>query len=627
MTVFANWFTADVLRTLGLSLLHFLWQGAALAALAAAAILAARQASTRYSIAVAALVLMVSSPVVTFFVLRDAASAITTALPEKPFIPVLAHNVNLTPTDAIAGSQSSFPSSGLLTAFVELWFAGVILFSLRTAGGFFLIARLRRRDASPLRADLLALCREMQRRLGITRAIRYCESFHLDAPAVVGWFRPVILLPISALTGLTELQLRAVIAHELAHIRRLDAFFNLFQVAAETLLFYHPGVWWLSKRIRAERENCCDDVALGVCGNPAEYARALALMEESRVAPSLAMAANRGALASRVSRLLGIAQKGSGLRNAGMAFGVLCLAAALVAGNALFGLVRTASARSSNAQASPVQKPRESAIVITASRPTPDPQTKPNPKATPAPSENGDQRAQPAAKSSPSFIDGLKAEGFDNLSADDLISLKIQGVTPQYIHEIRAEGLKPDIDELVGMKVQGITPGYIHEVRAMKLNVDVESLIGMKVQGITPEYVDQMRKLGFQPDTNHLIGMKVQGITPEYVHQLNELGIHPDVEDLIGMKVQGIDAHYVRSIRETGINPDKDDWIALKVQGVNAADIKSLQAAGFKPDVDEIVGAKIMGITPQFIELARSHGFKNLSLEKLIQLKRANVLE
>jgi hypothetical protein len=92
-------------------------------------------------------------------------------------------------------------------------------------------------------------------------------------------------------------------------------------------------------------------------------------------------------------------------------------------------------------------------------------------------------------------------------------------------------------------------------------------------------------------------------------------------------KVQGINADYVRSIRATGLNPDKDEWIALKVQGVTEDFIKGLQAAGLKPDVDEVVGAKVMGITPEFVDLARKHGFKDLDLNKLIQLKHANVLE
>src|SRR6266436_1429563 len=628
MNTFANWITPDVLRALGLSLLHFLWQGAVLAVLAAASLAVARKASTRYALAIGALLAMVAAPVFTYLALRESSPIFAAAVQNSA--PAIANAVNLASHRVATSTQSNFVSGGLLTAFVELWFIGVLLFSLRTAGGFFLVARLRRRDSKSTSAALLALCREMQNRLGITRAIRYCESLHLDAPAVVGWFRPVVLLPLSAFTGLTEMQLRAVIAHELAHIRRLDAFCNLFQVAAETLLFYHPAVWWLSKRIRAERENCCDDVALSVCGNPAEYARALALMEQWRVAPSLAMAANRGPLASRVTRLLGITEKGSSLRNAGVAFGALCLAAALLAGNALFGLVRTASAHSfPTPQSSAI---RDGVIVITAPRPAPQPHPGPNSSSsststsTEAGAQSKTQDAAPAAKSQ-SYIDGMKAEGFDKPSADELVGMKVQGITPEYIRGIRAMNLKVDVDSLIGMKVQGITPQYVEEMRKLGFEPDGDQLIGMKVQGITPAYVEEMRKLGFKPDTDQLIGMKVQGITPEYIHQLNELNIHPDVDDLIGMKVQGINADYVRSIRATGLNPDKDEWIALKVQGVTEDFIKGLQSAGFKPDVDEIVGAKVQGITPQFIELARSHGFKNLDLDKLIQLKHAGVLE
>jgi beta-lactamase regulating signal transducer with metallopeptidase domain len=576
---------------------------------------------------------MVAAPMFTYSALCDSSPAFRAPVQNlvqnsvQNSVPVIAHAVNLASHRIVSRAESRFASGGLLTTFVELWFVGVLLFSLRAAGGFFLVARLRRRDSKPMSSELFALCREMQNRLGIARAVRYCESIHLDAPAVVGWLRPVVLLPISALTGLTELQLRAVIAHELAHIRRLDAFFNLFQVAAETLLFYHPAVWWLSKRIRAERENCCDDVALSVCGNPAEYARALALMEEWRAAPSFAMAANRGPLASRVTRLLGLSEKGSSLRNAGVAFGILCFAAAMLAGNALFGLVRTASAQSSDSSRSGTTiSVSKGVIVVTAPRVSPQSQSSLKPSPSSSPTSAQEPARTPAGKSQ-SYIDAMKAEGFENISADDLIAMKIQGITPEYIHEMRAEGLKPSADELVGMKVQGIGPEYIHGVRAMNLKIDVDSLIGMKVQGITPAYVEEMRKLGFQPDTDQLIGMKVQGITPEYVHQLNELNIHPDVDELIGMKVQEINADYVRSIRATGLNPDKDEWVALKVQGVTEDFIKGLQAAGFKPDVEEIVGAKVQGITPQFIELARSHGFKNLDLDKLIQLKHANVLE
>ena len=91
-----------------------------------------------------------------------------------------------------------------------------------------------------------------------------------------------MLLPASALAGLSPQQLEAILAHELAHIRRHDYLVNLLQTLVETLLFYHPAVWWLSRRIRIERENCCDDLAVSLCGDPVAYAKALADLEELR---------------------------------------------------------------------------------------------------------------------------------------------------------------------------------------------------------------------------------------------------------------------------------------------------------------------------------------------------------
>ena len=180
-------------------------------------------------------------------------------------------------------SQGTAPD--LFPIVVELWLVGVAIFSLRSAGGFFLLGRMRRRESVPVGSELGDICADLQHRLGLTRAIRYAQCRWLEAPAVIGWFRPIVFLPVTALTGLSEAQLQAVIAHELAHIKRLDSFVNAFQVLVETLLFYHPAVWWLNKRIRLERENCCDDAAISLCGNAVEYARALTLMEEGEWLP------------------------------------------------------------------------------------------------------------------------------------------------------------------------------------------------------------------------------------------------------------------------------------------------------------------------------------------------------
>src|SRR5438045_9456639 len=114
----------------------------------------------------------------------------------------------------------------------------------------------------------------LARRLRVSRPIRVLQSAAVQVPAVVGWLRPVILVPASALTGLTPLQLDALLAHEIAHVRRYDYIVRVLQSVIETLLFYHPAVWGVSRRVGAEREHCCDDVAVAVCGHAQRYAQA-----------------------------------------------------------------------------------------------------------------------------------------------------------------------------------------------------------------------------------------------------------------------------------------------------------------------------------------------------------------
>ncbi len=307
MSNFASWISPEVLRTLGWTLVHFVWQGAGLAALFAVARAVCRSASARYALAVGALVLMMASPIVTFTWLRAQANPAVRngAGGAAAWAGTSTQNATALSSSRapVAESRAEHPMAMLWL--VEAWFLGVLLLSLRTAGGLFLIERMRRKEIKPVGGELYARCLALQRRMGLDRVIRYCECHRLDAPAVLGWFRPAVLLPVRAMTGLTEEQIEAVIAHELAHIRRFDSFVNLFQIATETLLFYHPAVWWVSQRIRAERENCCDDEAIAVCGDAVNYARALTMMEEWRTAPALMMAANRSPLAERVVRLLG----------------------------------------------------------------------------------------------------------------------------------------------------------------------------------------------------------------------------------------------------------------------------------------------------------------------------------
>ncbi len=151
------------------------------------------------------------------------------------------------------------------------------------------------------------------RRMCVSRPVRLLKSTLVQVPSVIGVLRPVILLPVGAFTGLSPDQIEAILAHELAHIKRYDYLVNIVQSVIEILFFYHPAVWWVSHRIRVERENCCDDIAASVCGDPETYVRTLVVLEEARCpAPVLSVAANGGSLVLRVQRLVSEERKGHG---------------------------------------------------------------------------------------------------------------------------------------------------------------------------------------------------------------------------------------------------------------------------------------------------------------------------
>jgi beta-lactamase regulating signal transducer with metallopeptidase domain len=662
MTSLANWFSPTMLHAVGWTLLHSLWQITAVSALAAVFMTMSRRPSVRYLVGVGALVVMLLAPVATVFFLisRDrlmpADAAVGTS--ETASSSSTAAQTRLTTrlatrlaTDkvAVGFSSASFgiPSSELhniLPWLVEAWLFGVAFFSLRSAGGFLLLERKRRKQSDAPKARILAMCRTLQRQLGLDRKIRYCECLWLEAPAVIGWFRPIVLLPVTALTGLSDEQLQAVIAHELAHIRRFDSFVNLFQIAVETLLFYHPAVWWLNRRIRIEREHCCDDIAIALCGDPVEYARALTVMEEWRSAPVLAMAANRGPLSERILRMLG--RNSTGTRGIGFTGGVLCLTAALVSGYVLLGIaypkpvVQASESFSAQNSAvahvqgggaptasrsisrrlpkSPSQSPAAFNVALIAAAEPPAPVA---PAAVAPPKTDA---APPPASSS--YIDSMKAAGLDGLTVDQLIALKIQNITPEYVRGIHEQGLHPDAESLIAMRIQGVMPEYIRDLRALGFTPGADELVGLKIQGVDAAYVKGLKEAGLQPRLDELIALKIQSVTPAYVSAMRKLGLEFDANKLVEMRIQGLTPEYVGEIRGLGLKPTVDEFVTMRIQSVTPQFVKALQTAGFTFDVSEIIAAKIQGITPEFIESAREHGFQNLSLEKLIQLKQMGIL-
>lgn len=306
------------IQAVGWALLHFVWQGTLVAILAAITLRVLRNsaADVRYVVAAIALALMATMPLVTgvqTWLSATAESAVSTRVDAGPS-PVIAQPTPVVLQATDSSREAVAPKAAVvsldaierwLPLFVLAWMAGVAVLAVRLIGGWVWIQRMKSHRATAADRPLQAIVRRLTRTLHIRRTVTLLQSPCVDVPTVIGWMKPTILLPISALSGLSPLQVEAILAHELAHIRRHDYLVNLLQTLLETLLFYHPAVWWLSRRIRTERENCCDDLAVSLCGDPVVYARALADLEGMRgVTGNLAMAANGGALLDRVRRLL-----------------------------------------------------------------------------------------------------------------------------------------------------------------------------------------------------------------------------------------------------------------------------------------------------------------------------------
>ncbi|SFQ74151.1 M56 family metallopeptidase [Hymenobacter arizonensis] len=368
MNALENFVSPALMRALGWTLVHSLWQGALVAAVLAGALLLLRRqrAEVRYVASAGALGVVVALAGITFGLYFSAGTSTDALLKPSSLKPTLAlplktdkaqpatagHTVYLatlgtSPAGSARSAQEASGAPGIapvqtapdqsgaretseaaamswLTAglryfdqhlplLVVAWLLGLLAMSLRMLGGLLYVQRLRRYRVRPLSAEWQARFAALAARSGVRRPVALLESALVQVPLVVGHLRPVVLLPLGVVAGLSPASLEAILAHELAHVLRRDYLVNLLQTVAEVLFFYHPAVWFVANCVRAERENCCDDTATALCGgNSLRLARALtALAEWSQsavvpTAPRLALAAmgKHGALLARVRRLV-----------------------------------------------------------------------------------------------------------------------------------------------------------------------------------------------------------------------------------------------------------------------------------------------------------------------------------
>lgn len=498
MNLFDTLLVSHAIQMFGWALLHSLWQGIILAIFLKGALSLLRKASAnlRYLLACLTLLLMLLLPISAALWSNLGKQNVdfgkTAFQNDKEVVPPgIILETNLSETESSYSLWINQAERQFLPWLVFIWLVGVFISSLRLLGVWTCTQQMKKDGKRVVLDQWRETLEKHCRQLRISKSVILFESSLVKIPTVIGWLKPVILIPSCALTGLTAQQFELILAHELAHIRRHDYLVNLFQTVIETFLFYHPAVWWVSSQIRNERENACDDLVVVVSGDAVVYARTLVAMERLRKAnPSLAMAANGGSLTDRIHRLIGVEATNS---KPLAGFWILILISIFLV---TFGVTKQSPSVSKETgseellpelsySANPklnkgIIEDTNPSIVEEIQKPQNPAEEKPENLKEQAESEaeadqtdnfpesvGYQQENKPEAQDkSEDFIDEMASVGYTNLSVSQLVRLREADVTAEYVRSLSAVGFSHlSVEELWRLGINEITPAYIQTIK------------------------------------------------------------------------------------------------------------------------------------------------------------------
>jgi beta-lactamase regulating signal transducer with metallopeptidase domain len=683
-----TWLSREEVVALGWTLLHFCWQGTAVAvAFAAADRITSHAASkVRYAIALAALLLMPAIVLGTFTLELHVATPAhlpgdTTTISTIPTtIQPLLHELPLASSLEEPTNWLAMRTDRLLPWVDALWFLGVLFLALRSLGGWWHLEQVRRHAQRMIPHEIelafLRLCEQIE----VGRKVALQASDEVICPMAMGIWRATVILPIGAVLSLPREELEAVIAHELGHIRRWDFLWNLLQTAIESLLFFHPAVWWISRTVRDRREICCDEIAVHTCSDAAIYARALLRLEEQKTVKlrlAMALGGCGGSLLGRVRKILGEDLAMEGKMTSGVsvaAIGALMLTLLLgpkiseaIASPAstrpmfshvveTFPAAVISQAVISQAVISKIERTRTPLLSSAPAAPTRPVKPACRPSVTPAlltdlPSRRvntirvaimstpsiGFMKLQSpsgaASSNTTSYLQGMRDAGYPlDLDSDlnSLIALKSIGVTPEYAKSMAAAGLgKPSLHELITLKSVGVTPEYVASLKQSGLTpLTFHDVVTDKTMGITPEYAAEMKQKGFgNLNAHELVTMKSMGVTPEYAAQMKQGFGDLNTHELVTMKSMDVTPEYAAQMKQQGFgNLNAHELVTMKAQGMTPEYAGWLKQHFPQASSEELRRAAVFHIDDKFLADAKAHGFNDGNLDKLMRLKISGLL-
>ncbi len=672
-----TWLSREEVVALGWTLLHFCWQGTAVAVAFAAVDRITSHASSkiRYTIALAALMLMPAIVLGTFTLEIQAIHTATpahllgdtnTVISTTPSgIQPLLHELPLASSLEEPTNWLALRTDRMLPWVDAIWFLGVLFLALRSLGGWWHLGQVRRNARRMIPQDIerafLHLCDQIE----VGRKVVLRASDEVISPMAMGVWRATVILPISAVLSLPRAELEAVIAHELGHIRRWDYLWNLLQTAIESLLFFHPAVWWISRTVRDRREICCDEIAVRSCSDAAVYARALLRLEEQRTVKlrlAMALGGCGGSLLGRVRKILGEDMAMEGRMTSGVsvaAIGALTLsfllapkiseAVATPAGThpmlshvvetlpaAVISQTETTNKRIA-VPAVPATVPDIAAIPIVIPDAAVPPIVIPDVAVPPIVLPDGAAPAIAPLPPSTAHHSQHRTEPVVTVSVTPRVhtefafssAIIVNGVTNAADEVVFWQSnAKDSTQTTAASSTKGTGTAYLDGMRdagyPLDLNNDLNQLVALKSIGVTPEYAKSMGAAGLGKPTLHdLIALKSLGVTPDYVASLKQTGLAPmTFHDVATDKSLGITPEYAAEMKQKGFGDlSPHELVTMKSMGVTPEYAAQMKQSFGNLSTHDLVAMKSMNVTPEFAAQMKQQGFANLSVHELISMR------
>lgn len=679
-------FLESVARPVALALVHSLWQGGIVAGLVAGVLISLRgkSAALRYGVACVGLLAILTAGVGTaiWFVrhpepapspqvlwqravsVGDAGADASAPGTDAGSVAGVGAGGGLggSATNEDGGSRAGFTLPRLPEFDIELagpwvfsaWATGVLLLAAAHITGW---ARAR----SLAKVGTLAVPREWRGRMdklsrlaGLAEAVRVFASERVTVPTVVGWLRPVVLVPASSFTDMTASDLELVLIHELAHIRRHDVLVNYMQAAAETLLFYHPAVWWISRRIRIEREHCCDDDAVRATGDGVAYARALSEVEQMRKRTLVhAMAADGGAFRDRIRRLVGVEPVGHGRFRAGLA-GVVVVTLVIGLSIPTMTAATAVEAGVGIPAASSTWKDVEGEwraegfggqIRLHFEMPKWGEFSMTFDDDSLVESSDGSYRLERDAgtfileggriprkwrraifRPDAAYASALEGMGYTIEKRESLLELAVHDVTIDFARGIAEAGFDIATGKLVEFHIHDVTPSYVKAMADAGFDQLTPSrVVEFAIHDIEPGYVKRMAAIGYEDLTpDRLVEFAIHDVEAEYVERLAAIG-YDDLTPgrIVEFAIHDVDAEYVERLAATGyddLTPGR--IVEFAIHDVDVEFVERIAEIGYdQMTPGRIVEFAIHGIDADYVEQLVAAGCGELPPGRLVEFK------